>query len=88
MNPMSPRFQRMGMHQDMMMRSRPPSNFSNPNQMAMSPGGQQYSTVRVPFPSQSPTGSNINAGSLRSPSPMTPMGGLGSPPNQVRYLHV
>lgn len=77
MNPLTPRFQRMGMSQEMMMRARPPGSFANQSQVGMTPG--HYGVSRVPFPSQSPTG-NAN---LRSPSPMTPLGNLGSPPNQV-----
>lgn len=87
---MASRFQRIGMNQEMMMRARPPSNFPNQPQLVMSPTGH-YNVSRVPFPSQSPTGST----SLRSPSPMIPMGNMpmGSPPNQVtrnkcKSLHV
>jgi hypothetical protein len=77
-----PRFQRMPMNPEMMMRARPPNNFGNQPQMGMPQAGHYVS--RVPFPSQSPTGSV----SLRSPSPMgpmTPLGNLGSPPNPVSF---
>jgi hypothetical protein len=76
---MGPRFQRMAMTPEMMMRARAQGNFGGQGQMGMVPAGH-YAVSRVPFSSQSPTGSV----SLRSPSPMTPIGNLGSPPNQVR----
>lgn len=79
------RFQRVGISQEVLARVKGPQQFPNSmSGMPMSPVGapqQHYvSSARVPFPSQSPnSATNINM-NMRSPSPMTPVGGLGSPP--------
>jgi len=77
---MAPRFQRMGVNPDMLrMRMSHQSHQSYGNQQPM-----YSSPQRVAFPNQSPTGGMVT--NLRSPSPMTSMGGIGSPPgNQVCF---
>jgi len=88
----SARFQRSGMGQDIGQCSRAPA-FKNQNmippQMVKPIGMQGHGKPqRVPFPCQSQTGSSGGMyPNLRSPSPLTPIGGLGSPGSQVSCFH-